>query len=361
MRSLILTYFLLSSLLIYAQVPEDTLVIGYTQAAPFIIADNSDSDSNEIYGISIWLWEEVAKELDAPFRYERMNFIEMLDALDSNTIDVSINPLTISSERMERMNFTLPFYPSNSTVAIDQPSGIHQFLHFLKAIFNINFWRVVFGLIFLIAVFGTAVWLFERKKNPEQFRNSPKGIWDGLWWSAVTMTTVGYGDKAPKSRPGKMIALIWMFSGIIFISGFTASIASILTVSNMHSNANELNDFKKRDIGTISSTSTFQFLKVNFFNNLNGFNNLTEGLGALKSGKVDAFIYDEPIMRYRINQDPDFSGLEVLPLKFNTQFYAFATAKNKTDLNNQISRAITEIIEGTEWRILLAEYQLGEF
>ena len=66
-------------------------------------------------------------------------------------------------------------------------------------------------------------------------------------------------------------------------------------------------------------------------------------------------------MRYRINQDPDFSGLEVLPLKFNTQFYAFATAKNKTDLNNQISRAITEIIEGTEWRILLAEYQLGEF
>ena len=45
---------------------------------------------------------------------------------------------------------------------------------------------------------------------------------DAIWWSAATITTVGYGDVVPVSDIGKIIALIYMFFGIgilaIFIS-----------------------------------------------------------------------------------------------------------------------------------------------
>jgi hypothetical protein len=44
------------------------------------------------------------------------------------------------------------------------------------------------------------------------------GVDHALWWSAVTVTTVGYGDKAPVTRVGRLFAVIWMFCGIAMVS-----------------------------------------------------------------------------------------------------------------------------------------------
>ena len=49
--------------------------------------------------------------------------------------------------------------------------------------------------------------------------------WDGVWWAISTMTTVGYGDFAPTTIPGRVIAIIVMLVGIGFIAILTAAIA----------------------------------------------------------------------------------------------------------------------------------------
>jgi voltage-gated potassium channel len=51
-------------------------------------------------------------------------------------------------------------------------------------------------------------------------------VWDGIWWSVVTVTTVGYGDIYPTSVAGRIIAMLVMFVGIGFLSVLTATIAS---------------------------------------------------------------------------------------------------------------------------------------
>jgi len=51
---------------------------------------------------------------------------------------------------------------------------------------------------------------------------------DGLWWSIVTLTTVGYGDITPNSFAGRLIGILIMFLGIGIIALFTATIASML-------------------------------------------------------------------------------------------------------------------------------------
>ena len=53
-------------------------------------------------------------------------------------------------------------------------------------------------------------------------------IFDAIWWSIVTLTTVGYGDIAPVTILGRFIATIDMFLGIGILATFTAQIASIL-------------------------------------------------------------------------------------------------------------------------------------
>lgn len=50
----------------------------------------------------------------------------------------------------------------------------------------------------------------------------------GIWWSIVTLTTVGYGDISPATAGGKVLASIIMFFGIGLLGTFSASFAAIL-------------------------------------------------------------------------------------------------------------------------------------
>ena len=53
---------------------------------------------------------------------------------------------------------------------------------------------------------------------------------DALWWSAVTMATVGYGDISPKSEGGRAVAIATMIVGIGMFSLITAKLAELLLV-----------------------------------------------------------------------------------------------------------------------------------
>ncbi len=338
-----------------AQEASDTLLIGYTQAPPFIIEEEGSRE-----GINIWLWEKVAEDLGLKYKLQRMGFAEMLEALKQGEIDVSINPLTITSERSKKMDFTHTYFSSNSTIVVYNSSSLQKGYQFLRAFFNVNFLRAFFALLLIIILFGIAIWIFEKRVNPSHFRSGWRGIWDGIWWSVVTMTTVGYGDKTPKSRAGKMIALIWMFSGLLFISGLTASVASMLTINQLQSNPEGFNEFKEAEVGCIKNSSTNEFLHERFFKNINTYGNVSDGLSDLIDGELDAFLYDEPILRYRIKKDPEFERLRLLPIKFDLQFYAFGLPKKNVELKNAISQKILEITESIEWRMILNEYSLSE-
>jgi len=289
-----------------------------------------------------------------------MEFAEMLRAIEKGTIDISINPLTITSERNRKMRFTDSFYASNSTIAVSDFSTFQKFKQFIRGFFNQNFIKGLLVLLLIIFVFGVIGWFFERKANKAHFRTGYKGIWDGIWWSAVTLTTVGYGDKAPKTRMGKIAALVLMFGGLLFISGLTASIASSLTVSQISNNPNGFTAFKERRVGTINNSSANQFLKEQFFKDVQGYPGVVPGLNGLKNGDIEAFMYDEPILKYRIQEDSTLRNLQILPVKFDVQFYAFGLAKENIALEQVISQRILEIMETQEWQVILNEFGLAE-
>jgi voltage-gated potassium channel len=59
---------------------------------------------------------------------------------------------------------------------------------------------------------------------------------NALWWSIVTLTTVGYGDIAPTTFAGRIIGVVVMIFGIGMLGMFTATIASIFVEKKLKEN-----------------------------------------------------------------------------------------------------------------------------
>ncbi len=338
-----------------SQLEKDTLRVAFTPAPPFIIEENG-----LLEGINVWLWKKVADDLELEYELVPMEFSQMLDALKQGSVDISINPLTITGERSKSIEFTHSFYASHSSIAVAQQSSLQRIKQFLASFFHINFLRGFLLLLVILVFFGALTWLAERKKNPAHFRTGPRGIWDGVWWAMVTLSTVGYGDKSPRTRLGKMAALGLMFSGLLFVSGLTASIASSLTVNQLANSQDSFQSFKSKAVGTVKSSEAGDFLKAHFFRDIHLYPGVVAGLKELQQNRLDAFIYDEPILRYRISKDAELSKLELLPLKFDVQFYAFGIKKDAVEMEQAISQRILEIVESNEWGVVLNEFGLTE-
>jgi len=79
------------------------------------------------------------------------------------------------------------------------------------------------GAVILLVFCGAlAVTEAERGKPGSSIEN----FMDGLWWSAVTMTTVGYGDTYPVTHTGRLVAIALMVGGIALLGIVSGMLAS---------------------------------------------------------------------------------------------------------------------------------------
>lgn len=325
------------------------LIVGTKEAPPFAMK----SKDGEWTGISIDLWREIASELKLQFEFREMELGQLLDGVAKGSLDAAVAALTITPEREKLLDFSHPFYTSGLGIAVGSKRG-NPWFAVLKRFLSPAFLKIVVTLSFLLMIVGLLIWWFERKRNPQQFEGSPhKGIASGFWWSAVTMTTVGYGDKAPITLGGRIVAIIWMFTAIIVISSFTAAITSSLTVTQLVSPVKGPEDLPKVRVGTIANTTSETYLKEKRIS-YQVYKTPREGLRAIAEGHSDAMVYDAPILRYLIKQD--FRGaLEVLPHRFMSQGYGIALPQGNP-LREPINRLLLEKIREPFWQDELFRY-----
>jgi len=91
----------------------------------------------------------------------------------------------------------------------------------------VNLWPFLLICILFAFISGFFVWVLEHRWNEEDFqRRFVSGLVDGFWWSFISMTTVGYGDKVTKTIQGKVYAVFWILIGITMCSMFTATLTT---------------------------------------------------------------------------------------------------------------------------------------
>jgi voltage-gated potassium channel len=100
----------------------------------------------------------------------------------------------------------------------------HSIKVFVSILDNKRFELYTLGIFlsFLIFIGGIVIYLFESHADGGQIKN----LFDGFYWTIVTLSTVGYGDISPHSTSGRIVAIVLIFAGIGILSFFTSIMVS---------------------------------------------------------------------------------------------------------------------------------------
>ncbi|EDO48754.1 predicted protein [Nematostella vectensis] len=97
-------------------------------------------------------------------------------------------------------------------------------------------WPIFLVILLLAGISGVLIWIMEMFHNKDEFPPSfVRGSYEGFWWAFISMTTVGYGDKTPRSVAGRVFGVVWILVGLIVISTFTATITNAFSLSSNES------------------------------------------------------------------------------------------------------------------------------
>jgi polar amino acid transport system substrate-binding protein len=331
--------------------PPARLTVGTLRLPPFVMR----GDDGKWTGLSVELWEQVAAEMKRDFVFREFDYDQesMLKAIEAKEIDVAVGAFPVSVEGEERGDFSHAYFQAGVGIAVkaQQPSGI---LATLGSLFTSQLLAPIGVLVTALLCVGALVWIFERKRNAASFSPHPvKGVGDGVWWAAVTMTTTGYGDKTPVTVPGRAVALLWMFASIFGIALFSATLASSFVVGKLKSNINGPADLPGARIGVVTGTSGEAWLNAQGLS-ARSYPFVIQASRALQRGEIEALVFERAVLGHMI-KSYDWKDLHVLPQSVAVRDYG-VMMQTDSPLRKEINRAVLKVTQRREWRDVVQKH-----
>ena len=324
-----------------ASPPITPLRVAIKIAPPFVLAPAPDRPRK---GYSIELWDQVATTLQRPYDYVDVESVDdLLEAVATGQADVGIAAVTMTAQREKQVDFSHSYYQSGLQI-LHRNSGTGIATGVMQLLGSTEVYYALGGVIVYSLLSAHLVWWFERRHNSEMFPAQYwAGITEALWWSLVTATTVGYGDKAPITPVGRIVATAWMFWGLVIVAYFTAS----LTVDRLSSQVESLSDLHGNPVGVVENTTADRFMEQEPVK-LRRFDTLEQAIAAVMDDKIMAVVGDAPLLRYQATK---FDQLHVAPHILSHENYAivlpidspFREDINRTILMLQDSGALTRL------------------
>ncbi len=296
----------------------EKLRVGVAGSPPFVINDNS------FKGISVEIWQELASLEELEYQLIPQDSVaSSIDSITKGELDLVIGPISITSDRLEKVAFTQPYFLARIGLLIagDRPTIWSR----VRPFFGLAFISSVSLLVVLLFVVGNLLWLAERRRNTEQFpENYWHGVGNGMWFAVVTLTTVGYGDRTPVTKAGRIIAGVWMVFTMVTVSSLTAGIATTLTLSLSNQRVagfSSPENIKDTRIAVVKG-STGERLAKRYGARISQAQNLVNAINLLKLDEVDGVVFDVPAIQYYLHNNPR-DNLKLSPVYFASEAYGF--------------------------------------
>lgn len=337
LRHLLLTVFLVffcpCSHFLLAQsesIPDATpLKVGVVGSPPF-----AKYDGQTFQGVSVELWQELAEINNLQYELIAQPGVKVgIERVITGELDVLIGPISITAERFQKVAFTQPYF--NAQIGLLVSGETASVWTRVRPIFRLAVISSVGGLFLILFIVGNLMWLAESRRNPEQFpRQYIRGVGNGMWFALVTLTTVGYGDKAPVTKTGKVITSLWMLITMVAASSLTAGIATVMTLllsAEVTQEFTKPEDVRGKQIAVVSGTTGEQWAQT-YEARLLPSTTLDEAISSLKSEKAEGVMFDVPALKYYLYQHPE-EPFKIADFSISFEDYGFVLS-----LNNELVR-----------------------
>ncbi|KAG7211416.1 hypothetical protein KM043_010704 [Ampulex compressa] len=242
--------------------------------------------------------------------------------------DMVMTSLMINSEREAVVDFTVPYMETGIAIVVAKRTGIISPTAFLEP-FDTASWMLV-G---IVAIHAATImilffeWLspsgFNMKKNPSpnhrfSFCRTYWLVWAVLFQAAVHI-------DSPRGFTARFMTNVWALFAVVFLAIYTANLAAFMITREEFHEFNGVDDHRLAKpwshkpmfkFGTIpwshtDSTLAKYFKEMHAY--MRAFNKscVAEGIEAVISGELDAFIYDGTVLDYLVAQDEDCRLLTV--------------------------------------------------
>ena len=308
---------------------------------PFVIYQDK-----EYAGFSIELWGKIAESLGLQYELYGVNTIaKLLDEVERGAADVAIAGISITAQREQVLDFSHAFFETGLQIMVSEGSG-SVIGEVVSRIFSVLFSSellygvVIFFIVLLIA--SHVIWVLERRQNPQFPEGYLQGLWHSIWWAVVTVTTVGYGDKTPKGNIGRLFGLVWILAGYFVFAYFTASVTTTATVQELLGTIDSPRDLFGKQVATVEKSTAADYLAGQ---GIAAFKveDVEKAYPLLESGKVDAIVYDAPVLQHHASRKGK-GKVKVVGLLFEEQNYGIAL-QVRSPYREKINIALLKLIE----------------
>ena len=302
---------------------------------------NIDGETGGISGPDIDILNEIGARNNWNMAYTEVpKFNLIIKSVEEGNAEIGGAGISIKSSRYSRVDFSQPYWFSGKSILINgnNTSFIRKISRVLLAPDFIKLTLIFIGYVLFMANLG---WYCERGKDSIDDKYSI-GVWQAMYWVITTMTTVGYGDIAPKNARGRFLSVFIQLTGIAIGGMYISVVASQFMMQEESYAIEKPQDLIGKKVAVVSGTSSASYLRGLGVTDIVYKDEMRDAFYELMLGNVDATIGDSPIIQYYESQS---KGKTVITGDvFDNENYGFAI-KHDCELKRDIDRTILEMQE----------------
>eukprot|EP00299_Pterocystis_sp_00344_P006120 c17895_g1_i1.p1 GENE.c17895_g1_i1~~c17895_g1_i1.p1 ORF type:complete len:454 (+),score=105.14 c17895_g1_i1:38-1363(+) len=221
--------------------------------------------------------------------------------------------------------------------------------------------NIIWAMLLIIIAAAHIIWALDRWSNTDQFpRDYFEGIIAGIWWGGVTVTTVGYGDKTPLSKPAKAFGFFFLFVGYVITALLGGTIAANLTAAEISTSTSvTLDDISGETVCTTDDyKDAVAGLGVKVLSLEAGQED--ECFVRLTEGSVSGIVLPRPFLQFRLTTSSDLATKYVLTdEEFASIDYGIVLPQD-TDILEDLNIAVLTVLEDSYWETSTFSKWFGE-